>query len=171
MVTSRHRSARASSCIVSIIQPQVAGKVDLSTYKHVILSGLGSFRQVAKRDAIANRTHLTVDVVATALIPDAVAVAHVEAVLGAVPPDRVLHEPGEDLREPRVELPGVDSLGDRLDDVCAPIWLIAGRTVNMVGVEPAQNARANEKVVHQRVDCDHAGADLGPQVHVLRGSQ
>ena len=39
---------------------------------------------------------------------DPVAVADVEALLAAIPPDRELHEPGKDLREAAVELPSVD---------------------------------------------------------------
>ena len=37
-----------------------------------------------------------------------VAVADVEALLAAIPPDRELYEPGEDLREGTIELPSVD---------------------------------------------------------------
>jgi hypothetical protein len=43
---------------------------------------------------------------------DPVAVADVEALLAAIPPDRELHEPGENLRESAVELPSVDFAGD-----------------------------------------------------------
>ena len=43
-----------------------------------------------------------------------IAVADIEAVLGAVPPDRVLDEPGKSLRKRWIELPGIDPLGDGL---------------------------------------------------------
>ena len=33
----------------------------------------------------------------------------------------------------------------------------------MVGLEPCQDAGADQKVVHQGVDGDHAGADLVPE--------
>jgi hypothetical protein len=57
--------------------------------------------------------------VATFPIVNLIAVADVETLLGAVPPDRVLNEPRECPGKPPVELPGVDLLGDRRDDVGA----------------------------------------------------
>jgi hypothetical protein len=48
-----------------------------------------------------------------------IAVADVEAVLGAVPPERILNEPRKRFGKTAVELPGVDLLRDRLDDVGA----------------------------------------------------
>jgi hypothetical protein len=47
--------------------------------------------------------YLAIDIVAAVIVVDPVPVAHVEPVLGAVPPDRVLHEPRESSRELRVE--------------------------------------------------------------------
>ena len=41
----------------------------------------------------------------------------------------------------------------------------------MVSIEPCQDAGADQKVVHQGVDGDHAGADLVPEVQALRGRQ
>ena len=68
----------------------------------------------AQRYAIASAMQLAIDIVAAVGIINPVAVADVEPVLGAVPPDRVLHEPREGLRESRVELAGINSHGDRL---------------------------------------------------------
>ena len=56
---------------------------------------------------------------------DPVAVANVEALLAAIPPDRELHEPGEDLREGAVELPSVDLAGNQPDNVGAAAWPVA----------------------------------------------
>jgi hypothetical protein len=39
-----------------------------------------------------------------------VTIANVEALLAAIPPDRELDEPGEDLRESAVELPSIDCI-------------------------------------------------------------
>jgi hypothetical protein len=47
---------------------------------------------------------------------DPVAVADVEALLAAIPPDRELHELGKYLRKGAIELPGVDFAGDRAND-------------------------------------------------------
>lgn len=68
----------------------------------------------AERSAITHAVKLTIDVVAARVVVDTVAVAHVEPVLRAVPPDRVLHKPREGLWKPRVELPGLDLFGDDL---------------------------------------------------------
>ena len=44
-------------------------------------------------NSITNIVNLTVDIVARLAVIDAIAVADIEAALGAVPPDRVLDEP------------------------------------------------------------------------------
>ena len=41
----------------------------------------------------------------------------------------------------------------------------------MVSVEPCQDAGANQKVVHQGVDGNHAGAYLLPEAKAFRGGQ
>jgi hypothetical protein len=53
---------------------------------------------------------LAIDIIARLAIINPIAVADVEARLGAVSPDRMLNEPRKQLREPRIELPGVDPL-------------------------------------------------------------
>ena len=104
--------------------------------------------------------NLTVDIVARLAIIDAIAVADIEAVLGAVPPDRVLHEPGKHRRERGIEGAGIDPFGHGFNDLGAAAGPVAGRAIGMVGAEPVQDAGAVQKVVHEGVDGDHAGADL-----------
>jgi len=72
---------------------------------------------------------LTIDVRARLPIINPIAVADVEAGLGAIPPDRVLDEPGKRLRKTRIELPGIDTLGHGLYNVGAAASLVASRTV------------------------------------------
>ena len=103
-------------------------------------------------------------VIARLPIVYAIAVADVEARLGAVPPDRVLDEPRKRLRKPGIELPGINPLRHCLNNVGAAASLVAGRTVRMVGAESCQDAGADQKVVHQSIDGNHAGADLVPHV-------
>jgi hypothetical protein len=55
----------------------------------------------------------TVYICTTAAIVDSIAVADVKTQLGAVPPDRVLHEPGEGGGKLRVEGACINTLGDR----------------------------------------------------------
>jgi hypothetical protein len=73
--------------------------------------------------------NLAVDVRARLPVIDPIAVADVEARLGAVPPDRVLDEPREWLRKPGIELPGINPLRHRLYNVGAAARLVAGCTI------------------------------------------
>ena len=115
--------------------------------------------------------NLAIDVRARLPIINPIAVADVEARLGAVPPDRVLDEPRKRLRKPGIELPGIDPLRHGIYNVGAAASLVAGCTIRMVGLESCQDAGADQKVVHQGVDGNHAGADLVPEVQAFRGGQ
>ena len=95
---------------------------------------------------------------------DLIAVANVETLLGAIVPDRVLNEPRKCPRKSAIELPGVDLLADRLDDFGTAARPVAGEAVGVVGSEPAQNAGPVQEIVHERIDGDHAAADLAPAV-------
>ena len=116
-------------------------------------------------------TNLAVNVRARLPIIDPSAVADVEAGLGAVPPDGMLNEPRKRLRKPGIELPGIDPLRHALHNVGAAAGLVAGRTIRMIGLESCQDAGADQKVVHQSIDGNHAGADFVPEVQALRGRQ
>src|ERR1017187_1968574 len=67
-------------------------------------------------------------------VVNTVAVANVQTALGAVPPDRELHEPGKGLREASVERPGIDPGRDRPNDVGTAIWPVAGSTVRSTAI-------------------------------------
>ena len=77
-------------------------------------------------------------VVATGVVVDAIAIADVEAVLGAIPPDRALHEPRKRRWEGRVELPSIDVGREDTDDAGAPSRLVAPVAVRMVGAQAPQ---------------------------------
>ena len=70
--------------------------------------------------------NLAVDVRARLSIINPIAVADVEARLGAIAPDRVLDEPGKRLRKLGIELPGIDPPRHRLYNVGAATSLVAG---------------------------------------------
>ena len=112
---------------------------------------------------------MAIDVHARLAIINPIAVADVEARLGAVPPDRMLDEPRKRLRKPGIELPGVDPLCHGIYYVGAAASLVAGCTIRMVGTESCQDAGADQKVVHQGVNGNHVAADLVPEVQVFRG--
>ena len=62
----------------------------------------------AQSHAITAPKQLAMPVVATGVIVDPIAIANVEAVLGAIPPDRALHEPWKRRRKDGIELAGVN---------------------------------------------------------------
>ena len=114
---------------------------------------------------------MTVYIAARLTIINAIAVADVETVLGAIPPDRVLDEPRKRPREGRVELPGVDVPRDGFDDAGAAARPIAGHAVGVVGIEPVEDPSPDQPIVHQGVDGDHAGADLDPEWPIFRSGE
>ena len=114
-------------------------------------------------------TNLALHVHARLPIINPIAVADVEARLGAVPPNRVLDEPRKRLRKPEIELPGINPLRHRINNVSATASLVAGCAISMVGLKSCQDAGADQKVVHQGVNGNHAGANLVPEAHALRG--
>ena len=91
-----------------------------------------------------------------------VAVTDVQAVLGAVPPDCVLDKPWKRVGEVRIERAGVDLVGHGPDNVGAPARPVTGCTIQVVRIEPAQDAGPVQEVVNQGVNRDHAAADLDP---------
>ena len=83
----------------------------------------------------------------------------------------MLDEPRKRLRKPGIELPGIDPLGHGIYNVGAAARPVAGRTIRMVSLESCQDAGADQKVVNQGVDGNHAGANLIPETLAFRGSQ
>ena len=101
-------------------------------------------------------------IVAAFLVVDPIAVADVETLLGAVSPDGLLNEPRKRPWKIAVELSGVDLRGDRFDDFGAAAWPVASGAIGVVGSEPVQDAGPVQEIVHERIDRDHAAADLTP---------
>jgi hypothetical protein len=71
-----------------------------------------SYVIIAKRYAIALMVKATVHICTTAAIVDSIAVADVQAQLGAVSPDGMLDEPGENGGKLGVEGAGINTLRD-----------------------------------------------------------
>ena len=115
---------------------------------------LGSAARISKRNPVAHAPDLAVQVVAPSLVVDPIAVADVEAILRAVPPDRVLHEPGEELGEPPVELTSIDLVSNGLDDGDTTAGAVAGRAVRVCGSKPVEDAGPVQEIVNQGVDRD-----------------
>ena len=108
----------------------------------------------------------------SASIVDAIAVADIEPIPGAVLPDRVLDEPGKSLRKRWIELPGIDPLSRGLNYLSAAAGPVASHAVqNASHLDPLQDPSPGSKVMNQRVDGDHAAADLGPGDHFLGSAE
>ena len=90
-----------------------------------------------------------------------VAVANVEALLAAIPPDRELDEPGEDW-------PGRYGLNARAsicwaaagNDFGAAAWPVAAGAVRVGSLEPGQDPGPVQKIVDQGIDRDQVHADF-----------
>jgi hypothetical protein len=81
-----------------------------------------------------------VRVIARRIVIDAIAVADVEAVVGAILPDRGLHEPGKPCGKSAIELPRVDMDRQGAKDAGAPARLVALSPVTVVSPQPVQYA-------------------------------
>jgi hypothetical protein len=110
-----------------------------------------SFDSFPQRNSVTHQACSAIHVAAAASVVDSVAVANIETVLGAISPNRVLDEPGKDLRKRWIELPGIDPLRHGLNYVGATAGPVAGDTVAVFRFEPSQNAGAVQKVMNQRV--------------------
>ena len=107
---------------------------------------------------------LAVDVRARLAVIDPVAVADVEATLGAVPPDRVLDEPGKDAGKCGLNA-GHRSARPFGNDVGAAAGPVAGHAIGVVGAEPVQDAGSVQEIVDQGVDGDHGWPRPRPRSH------
>ena len=121
-------------------------------------------------NAVTHEAHSARDVSTAPLVIDVITVANIETVLAAVSPNRVLDEPRKALRKSRIELPNIDALSGGLNNFGAAARPVASRAIAVLRLEPVQDAGAMQEIVNQRVDGDHAAADLDPQVHALRST-
>jgi hypothetical protein len=110
-------------------------------------------------------------VVATGVVVDAIPVANVEAVLGAIPPDRALHEPRERRREGRVELASINARCDETENAGASFRPVASVSISMVGAQTTQDAGSVQEIVDQGVDSHERRANFDPQRPSTAGYQ
>jgi hypothetical protein len=135
---------------------------------------------MTQRDAIAHAAHLAIDVIASRIVIDPVAVADIEPIVGTVPPDRVLYEPREDLPEARVELPGINLVSDSCNDVGTVTRPIAAGTIEVIFLDnstsgarmPARRLQWTQRLrlkpasllQHEMLADDRCGVKLGPSL-------
>ena len=125
----------------------------------------------AQSYAITAAKQLAMPVVATGVVVDAIAVANVEAVLGAIPPDRALHEPRKRRREGRIELASIDVRRQQPENAGAPSRPVAPVSVRMIGAQPPQDPGSVQEIMDQGVDGHEGCADFDPQRPSLAGAQ
>ena len=128
-------------------------------------------RLTAQSYAITAAKQLAMPVVATGVVVDAIAVANVEAVLGAIPPDRALHEPRKRRREGRIELASIDVRGEQTENAGASARPVAPLSVGMIGAQPPQDPGSVQEIMDQGVDGHEGRADFEPQRPLLAGAQ
>jgi hypothetical protein len=103
-----------------------------------------------------------VPVLAPVPVIDPVAVANVEALLAAIPPNGELHEAGEEGRERWIERTCVDLAGNAGNDIDTATWPVAADAIRMDGLEPSQDPGSVQEIVDQGIDSDQLHADFQP---------
>jgi hypothetical protein len=122
-------------CIITILQPSIA----VNSVKLLNSCDFSAFS--AQSDVITVAKQLTVPIVAAGIIVDAIAIANVETVAGAVAPDGVLREAWKGLGESGIELPRVDVAGEQSENVCAATSPVAAFAIGMLSAQPPQDGR------------------------------
>jgi len=116
----------------------------------------------AQSHAITAPKQLAMPVVATGVIVDPIAIANVEAVLGAIPPDRALHEPWKRRRKDGIELAGVNVGCKQMENPSAPSRPVAPISVRVVGAQPLQDPGSMQEIMDQGVDGNEGRASTLP---------
>jgi hypothetical protein len=70
--------------------------------------------------------------------------------------------PRKYLRKSPVELPSIDPLGNKANDIGAAAWLVTAEAVRMSGFEPVQDTGSVQKMMHEGIDGDQRHADFKP---------
>ena len=110
-------------------------------------------------------------VFAALFIVDPIAIADVEPVLSAIPPDRALDKSRKFCGKARVEFSRVNSRRDQLENRGASAWLIAPDAVRVLGAKSLQDPGTMQVIMDQSVDGDQGGTDLEPPRLPSAGTQ
>ena len=101
-------------------------------------------------------------------VVDAVAVAEIETVGGAKPPNGVLNEPRKIARKVPVKGSGVDPLREVFDEVGTAALGVAASAILVCRATGVENAGSVQKVMNQRIDGNHVRAGLKPSRTIRR---
>jgi hypothetical protein len=101
----------------------------------------------AQCNAFTAPKQLAMSVVATGVIIDPIAITDVEAVLGAIAPDRALHKPRKYRREGRIKLASINVGRDQAENPSAPARPVAPISVRVVGAQPLQDPGSVQEIM------------------------
>ena len=107
--------------------------------------------------------YLAIAVFARFEVVDAVAVADIEAVGGAKPPNGMLNKARKYSWIARVKGSGIDLRRDRMNDVGTAALGIATDAVAVLATAIVENTAAVQKVMDEGIDRDHVLADRKPR--------
>jgi hypothetical protein len=124
-----------------------------------------------QRDAITTPKQLAIPVRARGVVVDLIAIANGEAGVGAVPPDRALHEPRKRCRERWIELASVDVRCQQMKDFSASSRPVASIPVRVVTAQPVEDPSSVQEIVDEGVDSDKGRSDFDPQRPSAAGCQ
>jgi hypothetical protein len=116
--------------------------------------------QLFQPNSVADAVQPTVLVLAPVPVIEAVAVANVEALLAAIPPNGELHEPGQEGKERWIERTCVDLAGNAGNDIGTATWPVAADAIRVGGLEPSQDPGPVQEIVDQGIDRDQLHADF-----------
>src|SRR6267378_76114 len=95
-------------------------------------------------------------------VVNSVAVAHVQSVGRAKPPDSVLNKTREFFGKPRIKRADINAVCDHSDDLGTATSGVAGSPIDVGRAATFQNAGAVQKIMHEGVDGHHGLAGLEP---------
>ncbi len=101
-------------------------------------------------------------------VVDTVAVAKIETVGSAKPPNGVLNEPRKITWKMPVKGSGVDPLREVLDDVGTAALGVTANAILVCRAAGVENAGSVQEVMNERIDGDHAGTGLEPDWPIRR---
>src|ERR1043165_2403388 len=104
----------------------------------------------------------TITVPTSVVIIDLIAVADIEFLLSAKPPQRVLHKARKYCRIARIELACIDPLSKLAQDVCTTSILIAAGAIPMFPAKASNESCSVQKIVHESVNGNHANTSDQP---------
>jgi hypothetical protein len=114
---------------------------------------------------------LAPSILAPLTIYDPIGITNIQSILCAESPYGVLDVATENLWKVLVELSRVYLASDLFDKFRTAISLVTSRPVWMFRVKPRKNSSSVKKLMHQRIDGNHAAAGFMPMSSGILGGE